>query len=176
MKTLLAKIQANYPDISFTEGQAFSWSPGKKMITYKDTAEEIAAWSLLHELAHALLDHRSYETDFELLLLEVAAWEKARELANNYQVEIDEDHIQDCIDTYRDWLYQRSNCPRCSNTSLRNTCIRCITAPPKPSRRRHHAWEPHAHTTTCTYNEQRLPSCHCKHSPNMSQQWCLRQA
>jgi hypothetical protein len=128
MVQLLHRVKQDYQSFNFTAGTAFSWSPSKQTITYKTTDNEIAAWSLLHELAHALLDHRSYETDFELLLLEVAAWEKAKELANNYAIQIDEDHVQDCIDTYRDWLYQRSTCPTCTNTSLQQDAVtyRCF--------------------------------------------------
>jgi len=78
---------------------------------------------MLHELAHATLGHNSYETDFELLLLEVAAWDKAKALARDYGETIDDEHVQDCIDTYRDWLYQRSNCPACSTTSLQESAV-----------------------------------------------------
>ena len=124
MKTLLQTIKTDHPSIIFTEGTAFSWSPSKQTITHKSQSDkQLADWSLLHELAHAVLDHRSYETDFALLLLEVDAWEEAKHLASNYSVQIDEDHIQDCIDTYRDWLYQRSTCPTCTCTSLQQDAV-----------------------------------------------------
>lgn len=132
MYALLKSINQNYPNLDLVEGTAFSWSPNTKTITYALDGKQ-KTWSLLHELAHALLGHSSFETDFELLLLEVAAWEKAKALAAEHNIEIDEEHIQDCIDTYRDWLYQRSNCPACDNTSLQQNsityrCFNCGTA------------------------------------------------
>jgi ribosomal protein L37AE/L43A len=134
MASVLLDVRADYPDLTFTEGEAFSWSPRKQTITYKPVrSQKVANWSLLHELAHALLSHHRYQSDFELLLLEVAAWDKARELATDYGIKIDEDHIQDCIDTYRDWLHQRSRCPSCNNTSLQHNsviykCFSCETS------------------------------------------------
>lgn len=108
------------PDVSFEPGDAFFWSPEHYKVTYKLASgdEPEHSWALLHEASHALLKHKNYRNDFELLLLEVSAWQKARELAKQFAVEISEDHIQDCLDTYRDWLHQRATCPRCSTVSL----------------------------------------------------------
>jgi len=50
--------------------------------------------------------------------LEVDAWERARRLASDLGTEIDEDHIQNCLDTYRDWLDKRSICPTCTTKCL----------------------------------------------------------
>lgn len=122
MQTLLNKLQAILPDISFEAGEAFFWSPKTKTITYSDTSGgEPATHALLHECAHALLGHKVYSQDMELLLLEVAAWEKAKSLGASLGITINEDHIQDCLDTYRDWLHQRSTCPRCSTVSLQTS-------------------------------------------------------
>lgn len=133
MERVLEKLRTNYPSLRFTEGSACSWSPKTRTITYTARKSNHATWALLHELAHAELTHDTYQTDFELLLLEVAAWDKAKELAVIYDAEIDEDHIQDCLDTYRDWLYQRATCPKCTNTSLQKdsvtyNCYNCNTS------------------------------------------------
>jgi rubrerythrin len=48
--------------------------------------------------------------------MESEAWEKAKELANHYGVEIDENLVQDELDTYREWLHQKSRCPKCGLT------------------------------------------------------------
>ncbi len=88
-------------------------------------------WSLLHETGHALLGHHSYKADFELLKLELAAWERARQIGQEVDVDIDENHIQDCLDTYRDWLYKRSICPSCGTKCLQQddfthySCFNC---------------------------------------------------
>ncbi|MES2970958.1 MAG: hypothetical protein V4702_01390 [Patescibacteria group bacterium] len=89
-------------------------------------------WALVHEVAHALLDHQSYQTDAGLLKLEVEAWEKARDLGTKLDLSIDEEHIQECLNTYRDWLYARSTCPTCMLNSLQidettYQCLNCST-------------------------------------------------
>lgn len=134
MEKLITKLQAEFPRLRFTAGQQFCWSPETGEIFYKTTAGSLkSTWSLLHETGHALLEHQSYKADFELLRLEVAAWERARELAADVGIAIDEDHIQDCLDTYRDWLYKRSICPGCTTKCLQQDdyshyrCFNCHT-------------------------------------------------
>jgi hypothetical protein len=119
MLELIAKLQASFPDLHFTPGPQFSWSPETGEIFYKAASTgKTAAWSLLHETGHALLGHQNYQADFELIRLEIAAWERARQLAADLKLTIDEGHIQDCLDTYRDWLYKRSICPDCRTKCL----------------------------------------------------------
>ena len=87
----------------------------------------------MHETGHALLGHANYQADYELIQLEVAAWQEAKQIAKPLKIEIDEDHIQDCLDTYRDWLYKRSICPNCATKSLQQgdfvhyRCFNCHT-------------------------------------------------
>ncbi len=90
-------------------------------------------WSILHELAHAKLNHNNYYSDFELVKLELDAWQEAKEIAKNYGIKIDSEHIEDCLDTYRDWLHQRATCPTCQTVSTQrdpNTyqCFNCRTS------------------------------------------------
>lgn len=132
---IIEALERRYPHITFHEAEIFSWSPETQEVFYDVSKPlENRIWSLLHETGHALLEHTSYRTDLELIQLEVAAWEKAKLLATEFDVVIDEDHIQDCLDTYRDWLYQRSVCPRCNNKSLQQEeisfyqCFNCHTA------------------------------------------------
>jgi Zn-dependent peptidase ImmA (M78 family) len=100
MKNLLKTLQRDYPALTFRSAGEFCWSPKTGEILYKgEGTSHTAAWSLLHELGHALLDHRSYQSDLELLQLETAAWQKAREVGKQYGYEIDENHIEDCLDT-----------------------------------------------------------------------------
>lgn len=134
LEVLLDKIVADYPDLSFIESAHFSWHAGKKHVSYQKAGKDAQTnmWALLHELGHALLSHTDYTHDIELLQLEVAAWEQARRLAKHYGVEIAEDYIQDCLDTYRDWLHLRATCPTCFGRSLqaserRYRCFNCQT-------------------------------------------------
>lgn len=135
MDDLLTKLRTDFDHVAILEDDHFCWLPQAKQVLY-DAADVSAgaAWSLLHEVSHALLDHNNYRSDFELLKLEVAAWQKAKQLAPRYGFEIDEDHIQDCLDTYRDWLYSRSICPTCTTKSLQRDnsneyeCFNCHTS------------------------------------------------
>lgn len=134
MEKLLKKLQQDYPELTFTEGESFCWSPQTRQVFYAIDTTPCGPWAILHETAHALLDHTRYSLDFELLRMEVAAWEHAKELAKRYGVSIDEDHVQDCLDSYRDWLYKRSICPMCGTKSiqqdqeLRYQCFNCHSA------------------------------------------------
>ena len=128
----ISRIAADYPDFSFVESTHFSWHAEHKCVSFKKSAAstERGAWALLHELGHALLAHTDYRHDIELLQMEAAAWEKARELAQNYSLTISDDYVQDCLDTYRDWLHLRATCPTCFARSLqasprRYCCFNC---------------------------------------------------
>jgi hypothetical protein len=134
MKPLTAKLQQQFPELRFRAGQQFSWSPDTGEIIYKSNATgRKADWSLLHETGHALLKHQSYGADYELLRLEIDAWERAKVVAKEVGLTISEDHIQDCLDTYRDWLYKRSICPNCGTKCLQQDdfvhyrCFNCHT-------------------------------------------------
>lgn len=108
----IGRIQADYPQFKFKPGPQEHWSPKTNTITYEADNKD-CRFGLLHELAHALLGHQNYKSDFELLKLESQAWHKAAKIAKQYGVKIDEEHIQNCLDTYRDWLHRRSKCPTC---------------------------------------------------------------
>lgn len=134
MQALLKTLKGRFPELRFRAGEQFSWSPETSEVIYKTSAAgQKARWSLLHETGHALLGHHSYGADFELLRLEIAAWERAKALAKEVDITIDDDHIQDCLDTYRDWLYKRSICPSCSTKCLQQDdfvhyrCFNCNT-------------------------------------------------
>lgn len=71
---------------------------------------------LLHEVSHALCEHKTFVTAVERVKKEAEAWDKAKELAVKYAVSYDENDIESELDTYRDWLHQKSRCPRCGLT------------------------------------------------------------
>lgn len=109
-----------FPAIEFHQAETFVWAPQQRTVYYdpKRLSSKRGLLALLHEISHALLDHQTFELDIELLNMEVAAWTKARQLAAQHKIAIDEAHIEDCLETYRIWLYKRSRCPNCANTSL----------------------------------------------------------
>jgi hypothetical protein len=120
MDSLLEALRRDFPSLEFVEGSCFYWSPQSSQIFYSAAArdKQSAGYSILHEVAHALLNHRCYTFDYELLQLEVSAWEHAKTIARRYRQDISDDYIQHCLDSYRDWLYKRSICPSCGSKSL----------------------------------------------------------
>ncbi|HEX8762248.1 MAG TPA: hypothetical protein VF733_00625 [Candidatus Saccharimonadales bacterium] len=132
MNKLINKLVAAYPQFTFVKGTQAHWSPQDKKVVYERSNAEEATWTLLHELGHALLDHQSYQSDAHLLQKEIGAWQQARALAFENDIRIDEGYIEDCLDTYKDWIYKRSTCPTCSMHGLqqrvdRYNCLNCKT-------------------------------------------------
>ena len=130
---ILSKIVVDHPRLSFIPDESFYWSPQDNAIHYNPSrlVDIEGSWSLIHELAHGLLGHKTYKTDYELLSYEVVAWEKALQLAPVYDLIIDPDHIEECLDSYREWLYARSTCPTCKLNSLQikpdaYKCLNCL--------------------------------------------------
>jgi hypothetical protein len=114
----------------FVQADEFRWLPEEQTIFYDPISADTA--SLLHEVAHAVLDHAAYSRDIELIELERQAWQYASEhMAQKYRVAITSDQIEDSLDTYRDWLHARSTCPTCQATGLQAKkneykCIACL--------------------------------------------------
>ncbi|MEX0748406.1 MAG: hypothetical protein WD467_01170 [Candidatus Saccharimonadales bacterium] len=109
------EIILHYPRLTFTSGNQFVWSPGRRTVFYDETEFDTARGrlALLHEIGHAELDHQDYHSDLNLLNMEMEAWEYAVSKAIEFGVAVDEAHIDRCLETYRVWLYKRSRCPEC---------------------------------------------------------------
>lgn len=128
--SLIKALSQDFPDISFAKSDAFSWSPEKKTVYYKNTSD---INSLLHEVAHAALDHNEYAFDVELIKMEREAWSYANDvLAPKYSLSLDQGAAEVMLDTYRDWLHSRSLCPNCTATGLqvgrgRYRCLACTS-------------------------------------------------
>lgn len=133
MDALVKALDQRYPDITFIAGEVAHWSPTNGQVVYVDEADETEMWALFHELSHALLQHTSYQNDVDLLQKEVAAWEQALVIALEYGIAISDEHIQRCLDSYRDWLHKRSTCPVCSRHGIQGSpstynCLNCKAA------------------------------------------------
>lgn len=114
--SLLPALKQAYPHLSFEPGPQFRWSPSSQTVFYEEDSDNIGL--LLHELSHGLLEHRAYSRDIELLSMENDAWKKAVELGTELSVAIEEDEIEDHLDTYREWMHARSTCPHCTATGI----------------------------------------------------------
>lgn len=65
------------------------------------------------------LGHQDYDKDIRLIQMERDAWAYATaSLAARYNVDISDDTVQTALDTYRDWLHARSQCPSCQATGV----------------------------------------------------------
>ncbi len=118
-KKFVQKIIEQYSDLRLKEGKKWAFRPPRTIIYEKmgiDCRLNEYKMLLLHELGHALLRHRNFRTDAERVKMERAAWEKARELSKKYNAEYDEELVEERMDTYRDWLHQKSLCPQCGLT------------------------------------------------------------
>lgn len=131
MEKVANHVRGLLPDTAIVAGDGLCWSPKTKTITYRQADEsQENLWGLLHEAGHASLKHFGFKSDVELLQLEVAAWDTATEIGRQIGLKIDLEHVQDCLDTYRDWLHQRSTCPRCGIVSFQESsnkykCYNC---------------------------------------------------
>ncbi len=125
----LSQIKTDFSSVDFISSDKSMWEPESGTIFYKDSDEHLI-FSILHELGHMVAGHKDYSHDIQLLIMEAEAWENAKKIAANYGVKIDKDHIEDCLDTYRNWLHKRSSCPKCSMTgsqkdSKHYSCLNC---------------------------------------------------
>jgi len=101
-------------------GEVFSFNANTKIITYvpNELEGDNGNVALLHEIAHMKLGHFSYNYDVELLKLEHEAWEETRRLAKEYGIVVNESHIEECLESYDEWLNKRATCPRCGEYAL----------------------------------------------------------
>ena len=131
--SLIKQLQREYPAFTFRQGDAFYWSPHQKTIYYTPLRTVEDTLSLLHELAHAVLNHRSFETAIELLDMERDAWTQALTVfaprfLSSYSADELREVAETALDEYRDWLHKRSTCPHCSATGVETSPhqFRCL--------------------------------------------------
>lgn len=128
--SLKNKLAKQFSDLNFQEGEDFLWNASAKTVTYAASPADDPAL-LLHETAHALLNHRGYSRDIELIKIERQAWDYAKsKLGPQFKVPVSEDLIEDSLDSYRTWLHKRSTCPSCGLNGIQESqktyrCINC---------------------------------------------------
>ena len=128
-KELLSRLRADHPNIKFVVGNDFKWSQTNQTLTVAETTG--GDLYLLHELAHALLSHADFVFDVELLRQEREAWDHVKNvLAPRYNIGLNNDLIEEALDTYREWMHARALCPTCGLTGLQTktstyVCVNC---------------------------------------------------
>lgn len=124
------KLRQAYPQFCFQEADFCLWRSSEQTIYYAKPSNITDVWDIFHELGHALLQHSFYSHDVSLLRLEAEAWATAKSTAIKHEELISDDYVQESLDTYRQWLNERSSCPECSTTGVqtkKNTysCYNC---------------------------------------------------
>ena len=125
-------IIKSFDEFEFREDDIHVWLPLERVVLYNPDGldSNLGRLSLLHEISHGLLHHRFYTFDAELYAMEQDAWLHAINLAPEFNIEPDYNHIDSCLASYENWLEQRATCPNCSAFGLqqarnRFTCIEC---------------------------------------------------
>ncbi len=131
MQQSIARLQELHPHYTFIQGETFRWNPREKIIEYDAFGfSDNELQLLIHEIGHAELKHFSFDSDIDLIRKEVAAWSFVRQNASKYHIQFKEDLAENCLDSYRAWLDQRSSCPECELTGYQIApemyeCINC---------------------------------------------------
>ena len=120
-KAFLLGLKEEYPSFSWRLGNRFKYRPPKTIVIDEksDAPWPYFALLALHELGHALSGHKDYKTDVERLRIESEAWQRAKreiESHKNWGLEYNEDFAENELDSYRDWLHQKSKCKKCGLT------------------------------------------------------------
>jgi hypothetical protein len=128
--SLIDEIKAAYPRLVLRRGDNFYYNASAMSITY-DPSDRFVCQLLLHEIGHYIAADPTPNSGVELIACEQRAWFIATStLSPRFEVKIDKDFVEDCLDTYRHWLHQRSTCSYCNITALEfssshYTCVAC---------------------------------------------------
>lgn len=129
INSVLPRLIAHFPDLTFTPSDYFSWQPTTHTVLF---AASGTLTELLHEIGHAQAHHTGYARDIELLRYEREAWDQAEQIATLLDTPLDQTLVEDHLDSYRDWMHQRSQCVACGETGIetarhRYQCVTCGT-------------------------------------------------
>jgi hypothetical protein len=128
------EIIASYPEQKFLPAGYFAYDASDDVINYDPVMLKTidGKLALLHEICHAVLGHFHYRFDFELFAMEMDAWNLTRKLASKHQLSINEAYINECMESYQEWLTKRGTCPKCDEFNMQSVpnqfkCYRCHT-------------------------------------------------
>lgn len=128
------EIIDKYPRMRFAPSGYFAFDAASQVVHYDPERidSKIGRLSLLHEISHAILGHFHYDYDLELLSMELAAWNRTKQLAREHEVRFDGRYMSSCIDSYDSWIEQRATCPSCEQFASQVAedeyrCFACTT-------------------------------------------------
>lgn len=115
----IEQLKRDFPGFWIREGKRFKYRFPRSIQYERPRGGKMNTefgLQVLHELGHAMLEHKNFKTDPERLKMEWAAWEEARKMCSRYNIIYDEELVEAKMDTYRDWLHRRSKCRKCGLT------------------------------------------------------------
>jgi hypothetical protein len=126
-QAILDRLKHDYPNIRFVHDEGFMWQSHSRTIFY-DIQADNALWSLIHEVGHAIHNHETFHSDADLIQMELQAWEEAKILAHKYDLVLDPEYVEECLDSYREWQHKRSTCPTCTQhgVEIESRLYHCI--------------------------------------------------
>lgn len=136
---LIEYLKTTYPKLKFAYAKRFKFCfPNKISLEnpeFSTIPPQYFTLQTLHELGHALCGHKDYQIDVSRLKIEREAWETAKTVYKKLPKSLktfswDEDFVEDSLDTYRNWLHQKSKCKACGLTRYQTDdgtyhCPRC---------------------------------------------------
>ena len=126
---LIEQLIQDYPDFCFRTGKKFAFrfafgAKNAKPTVFLGPPQPYFALQTLHELAHGLCGHKDWSNCISRLKCEREAWERAKTLFFKYQKLIpdpwNEDFVETSLDTYRNWVHQKTLCPVCGLTRFQD--------------------------------------------------------
>lgn len=118
----ITQLASDYPNFRFRIGKKFAFCPPNTI--FFGPPQPNYALQTLHELAHGLCGHKDWSNSVSRIKIEREAWERARGLFKTYQKlspdPWDEDFVENSLDTYRDWLHQKTLCKTCGLTRFQD--------------------------------------------------------
>lgn len=124
-RAFLFELMNEYNQFSWQFGNRFKFRAPKTITIDQNGTypHQYFALLTLHELGHALSNHKDYNIDVERLKAESEAWQHAKTLIKthekwqkDYKISWDEDFAENELDSYRDWLHKKSKCKNCGLT------------------------------------------------------------
>ena len=126
----IAELKSEFGQFNFIPSTRFKWKAPNSIFYEAKTDYSFEDFALLtlHELGHALSNHKDYKTDVERLKMESEAWQRAKQLIkehpawqDRYRLFYNKNLAETELDSYRDWLHQKSKCKKCGLTRYQTT-------------------------------------------------------
>lgn len=127
---VVSKIKEDFPELTLSANENFYYCAKDSTIYYNPLSDN-SQLLLLHELAHYSLGHDSYKYDIDRLKMESDAWSYTKKnLSPKYEIEYNNLLAEEYLDSYRDWVYKKGECPTCNSTGYQDKdanyhCLEC---------------------------------------------------